>query len=122
MYKKNLETVIVTRHASLVDVLREQYPELDGCKVISHSTAEDVAGKHVFGVLPLDLAAAAAKVTTITLRIPADLRGVELTADQVRQYMTKGKTYRVFTEDDLYQVELNAYRLGHNGFDFTPLF
>ncbi len=96
MYQKIIENIIVTRHSSLVDVLREMYPELVGCPVVSHATYADVAGRHVYGILPLDLAAVADKVTAVTLMIPADLRGVELSAEQVLQYMTRGETYRVY--------------------------
>ena len=60
-----------------------------------HAAPEDVRGKHVYGVLPLALAAEASQVTEIALRLPAELRGVELSEEQVRQHMAGICTYKV---------------------------
>jgi hypothetical protein len=86
-------TVIVTRHASLVEVLREDYGYAG--PVLAHATADDVRGKRVVGVLPLHLAAAAESVTEVTLNLPPELRGKELTVEEVRQHLVGLSTYRV---------------------------
>ena len=78
--------VVVTRHPALVEYLTELGVVPAGTEVVTHATAEQVRGRHVFGVLPLHLAAEAASVTEVTLRVPAELRGVELTLEQVRQF------------------------------------
>jgi len=88
-----MSTIIVTRHPALVEVLREDF-RIDG-PVIAHATADDVRGKRVVGVLPLHLAAAAESVTEVTLNLPPELRGKELTTDQVRQHLVGLSTYRV---------------------------
>ncbi len=90
------EIIVITRHPALVEVLKELAPEVANAKVLAQATAADVAGKHVYGVLPLHLAALAEKVTTVTLIVPPELRGVELSVEQVRQFMSKDlATYRV---------------------------
>lgn len=88
-------TVVVTRHQVLVQHLQEQGLVSENCIVLEHVTADDVKGKHVIGVLPLNLAAAAKMVTEIPITIPADRRGQELTLDEVRRYAGAPKTYKV---------------------------
>lgn len=89
-----LEEVIVTRHPGLVQYIHQKYMTVKGREtpVITHATWEQVSGKRVFGVLPLSLAAAAAEVVEIEMNIPAELRGKELTIDEMMPYV--GKTYR----------------------------
>lgn len=87
--------VVVTRHPGLVEVLREMGLVPDGARVIAHATVQDVSGRHVIGVLPLSLAAEAASVREVQLNLPAEMRGQELSADQVRQYMMGVFEYKV---------------------------
>ena len=79
-----METVIVTRHAALLQYLIEQGVVNSTTHVVAHATAEDVRGKHVFGVLPMRLAAEAAMLTEVSMNVPAEWRGQELTLDQIR--------------------------------------
>lgn len=90
-----MNTIIVTRHPALVEHLAEQ--GYTG-KVVAHATDDDVRGQHVVGVLPLRLAALAASVTEVPLNLPPELRGVELTLEQVRAYAGEPVTYRVTRE------------------------
>lgn len=90
--------VVVSRHAGLVDYLREIGLIDAATPVLTHATAEDVLGKHVVGVVPLHLAAAAALVTEVPLDLPFKLRGMELSADQVRLHARPPVTYRVTVE------------------------
>jgi len=87
--------IVVTRHPALVAFLREEGLVDDRTPVVTHATAETVAGKHVIGVLPYFLAAEAASFTEATLRLPPELRGQELTVDQVREHLAGLTTYRV---------------------------
>lgn len=90
--------VVVSRHAGLVDYLREIGIIDAATPVLPHATADDVLGKHVVGVVPLHLAAAAALVTEVPLDLPFELRGLELSADQVRLHARPPVTYRVIIE------------------------
>jgi CRISPR-associated protein Csx16 len=92
------DALIVTRHPGLVEVLRADFG-ITG-KVISHATPEAIRGKRVVGVLPLDLAAEAASVTVVVLDLPAEMRGKELTADEVRKYMKGLQPFVVRTEEN----------------------
>ena len=89
------EAIIITRHSALVEVLKGLVPELTNAKVIAQATPSEVEGKHVYGVLPLHLAALADRVTTVSLNLPPELRGVELNVEQVRQYMSDLETFKV---------------------------
>lgn len=87
--------VVVTRHPALVEYLTELGVVPAGTEVVTHATAEQVRGRHVFGVLPLHLAAEARRVTEVPLHVPAELRGVELTLEQVRQFAGPLVEYKV---------------------------
>jgi len=98
-----MEHVIVTRHAGLVEVLAEM--GYTG-KVISHATPDDVRGKVVLGVLPLHLAAQTALFGEITLNLTPEQRGVELTAQEVRDAMTGISWFVVKREED-FEFQIN---------------
>tara|TARA_R110000803_G_scaffold178013_1_gene240421 strand:- start:372 stop:779 length:408 start_codon:yes stop_codon:yes gene_type:complete len=90
-----MNTIVVTRHPSLVQHLVELGRITPETPVIAHATEADVAGRHVIGVLPLRLAAHAASVTEVALNVPPELRGKELTLDDVRRYACATNTYTV---------------------------
>lgn len=85
-------TIIVTRHSGLVDWLAQH--GITG-KVIAQATPDDVRGKYVIGVLPLSLASLADKITTVDYNCPFDLRGVDLTPQQLDDFGAKMNTYIV---------------------------
>ena len=96
--RDTMKTIIVTRHAGLLPVLVEKCGLPADTPVIAHANEEDVRGGHVYGVLPLRLAAIAGSVTEVTLEIPADMRGKELDEKQVREYYRGTATYSVRQE------------------------
>jgi len=87
--------VIVTRHAGLVEYLKQEGLISDEVKVVSHANMETVSGKHVLGVLPHSLSCLTASFTEIPLSLPPELRGKELTTEDVRQYAGAPVTYKV---------------------------
>jgi putative CRISPR-associated protein (TIGR02620 family) len=107
------DALIVTRHPALIRVLAEDF-DIWG-EVITHATPEQVRGRKVVGVLPLHLAAETQSVTEVVLDIPADKRGVELSADEVRQYC---KGLRTFVVRDIQTFNLSmeeAWECGQEG-------
>ena len=78
----------------LLEYLKEKGIPQD-TPVISHATVEDVAGKYVIGILPLSLACHAGYVTEVQMNVPAELRGQELTYEQVVEYAGEMITYKV---------------------------
>lgn len=92
------KVVVVTRHAGLVEYLEEAGIIPVGTPVIGQASIEDVKGKHVIGVLPNHLAVHAASITEIPLNIPAELRGKELTIEQVRQFAGEPATYVILSK------------------------
>ena len=87
--------VVVTRHKALVDYLVEQGLVEEGVEVLEHVSASDVEGRNVIGVLPLSLAAHALTVTEIPLSLTREMRGKELTLDEVRSVACDPVTYTV---------------------------
>lgn len=90
-----METVVVTRHPELLELLLERGVIDGNVVVLSHCTPDDVRGKHVIGVLPLALAALAERVTEIPLALTPELRGKELDLETLRQVSGPAVTYRV---------------------------
>jgi hypothetical protein len=89
---ENMNITIVTRHQGLVDFLEER--GIVGA-VIHHASADMVRNRDVIGVLPLSLAVHALSVTEAVLELPKELRGVELTKEQVAKHFVGFRTFRV---------------------------
>jgi len=87
-------TVIVSRHAGQVEWLRRQ--GVVG-PVISHVEApEQIAGKVVFGNLPMSLAAGAALVVTVDLPgLKPEQRGQELSPEEMDAAGARLQCYRI---------------------------
>jgi len=94
-----MEPLIVTRHLALVELLRERGLVAEGVEVLAHATPEQIRGRHVFGVLPLALAAEAESVTEIPLRLTPEQRGQELSLATLRQIAEEAVTYRVSADE-----------------------
>jgi len=92
------ETIVVTRHPALVDLLREQGLINGSERIIDHATADDVRGRHVIGVLPLALAALTASVTEIPLALTPEDRGKELDLARLREIAGSPRTFVVLRE------------------------
>ena len=90
-----MEKIIVTRHPALVEYLKEIGVITGDEPVITHATEEDVRGKDVIGVLPLSVASVANRVTEVTLNLTPEMRGRELTLEEVRSVAGDVTTYTV---------------------------
>ena len=92
-----MKTLVITQHQGYVEYLLEEGTIKDGdYDVIPHATPEDCRGRRVLtSGLPLHLGALCESLTTVPLYLPASLRGVELTSDDVRKYAQKAVTYKV---------------------------
>lgn len=90
--------LIITRHTELVEFIKKEL-RLSG-EVVPHATEEMVKGREVIGVLPLHLAAVARSITSIDLDVAPNLRGKELTYDQIKQAYKGCTTYVVRSVDD----------------------
>lgn len=86
--------IIITRHAGTVEWLRSH--GVTG-EVISHvSDPAQVAGKIVFGVLPLHLAAQAHAIVSVDMpNLPAEKRGVDLTPEEMDRFGARMNVYKV---------------------------
>lgn len=90
-----MKKLVVTRHQGLVDYLKNEGIIKGDEKIVSHASPEDIRGNIVIGVLPLSLAVLAAEVWEVPLNLPAELRGVELSEAQVRQFAGNLVKYQV---------------------------
>ncbi len=94
--KKELKfDVIVTRHKGLLQYLKELDLVNDTVEVIEHANKSNIKGKNVCGVLPHSLSSLTNTFTEIPLSLPLELRGKELTYEEVKMYSGKPITYKV---------------------------
>ncbi len=111
--------IVVTRHAGLVEFLREEGLITSDTEVVAHATPEAVTGCRVIGILPLHLAAKAAMVEQPILDLPPELRGKELTAAEMRQYFKGMETFVVSTPAELETNLQKSNENGHHGYGRT---
>ena len=90
-----MDKIIVTRHGAMVEYLIEQGIVDSTVPIVEHASAKQIEGKHVIGFLPLHLACQAERLTEIPMNVPLELRGRELTLEQVRELAGKPQTYQV---------------------------
>jgi len=91
-----MKTLLVTRHNGLAEYLfREGLLEEETTDVVSHVTPDLVKGRDVWGVLPHSLSCLAATFTEVPLRLTPEMRGRELTADDVAAVAGSPVTYKV---------------------------
>ena len=100
-----MDTVIVTRHAGLVEWLKRLGVEGE---VVSHADEDTVRGKRVYGVLPFRLAALADEFVEVSVDVPAELRGKELTADDIDSLNPQVTAWRVFYDNEVLFSEADA--------------
>lgn len=93
---KNLKIdLVVTRHPSLVDYLKELGLADETTQVVEHATPEMIQGKHVAGVLPHNLSCLCESFTEIPLSLTPEMRGKELDLATLRRIAGEPVTYKV---------------------------
>lgn len=87
---------VITRHKALVEYLLDKDIIKGGdYKLIEHADYKDVEGQDVIGVLPLQLASYAKSVTEVPLKLTPDMRGKELTFEEVEKVAQEPVQYIV---------------------------
>lgn len=109
-----MKALIITRHPALVAYLIAQGYVAADSVVIEHATPENVAGQHVWGVLPHSLSCLTKSFTEVPMSIPAEKRGVELTLDDMRAYAGEPVTYVVNTQAAQAKVLESTFHWGVN--------
>lgn len=91
---------VVTRHKALLAYLLDKDIIKEGeYKWIEHATINDVEGRDVIGVLPLQLASYAKSVTEVSLKLTPEMRGKELTFEEVEKIADEPVQYIVREKD-----------------------
>ena len=87
---------VITRHKALVAYLLDKDIIKEGeYKLIEHADYKDVEGQDVIGVLPLQLASYAKSVTEVHLKLTPEMRGKELTFEEVEKVASEPVQYIV---------------------------
>jgi putative CRISPR-associated protein (TIGR02620 family) len=95
-----MTAIIVTRHKPLVDWL---YQHGISAPVIEQATPEQVKGKHVYGVLPMHLAAQARLITEVSMPdLTLEQRKKNAAGDlTVEEMNAAGATMRTFVVKEI---------------------
>ena len=87
---------VITRHKALLAYLLDKDIIKEGeFKLIEHADYKDVEGRDVIGVLPLQLASYAKSVTEVPLKLTPEMRGKELTFEEVEKVAQEPVQYIV---------------------------
>jgi len=86
------EVVIVTRHKALVEYLNKL--GING-EVIEHASVNDIKGKVVYGVLPYSLACETERFFEVSMVIPFEFRGKELSLNDIESFKPTLTEYKV---------------------------
>ena len=110
-----METIIVTRHAGAMEWLRKNhidifdpiYPiseeeeiEIVEPIVLAHAKPDDVRGKRVIGILPNRLSSLAAEYWELNIDIPADMRGKEISCQEMERLGASLKRWDILSLSD----------------------
>ena len=87
--------IVVTRHRALLSYLSSINMTTKDTVVISHASPADITGKDVAGVLPHSLSCLTNSFTEIPLNIPFEMRGKELSLEDIRKYAGDAVTYKI---------------------------
>ena len=87
---------VITRHKALLAYLLDKDIIKEGeYKLIEHADYPEVQGQDVIGVLPLQLASYAKSVTEVPLKLTPEMRGKELTFEEVEKVAQEPVQYIV---------------------------
>ena len=75
--------VIVSRHQGALNWLKKHHPEFDNVEYFSHINEKDIKDNIVIGTLPINLAKLAKEYWHLSMSIPSEMRGVELTIEDM---------------------------------------
>lgn len=100
-----MKTIIVTRHPGALAWIQKRHPEFQDAQVIAQAKPDDLAGNRVIGILPVDLAAMCGEYWALNMRIPAEMRGKELTCEDMERFGCSIKRFLVFPEERIAEVE-----------------
>ncbi len=87
--------LVVTRHKELITYLKELNLVDDNVEVIDHASSDKIKNKKVIGILPHSLSCVTELFGEIPLVIPIDMRGKQLTIDQIREFAKPLQVYKV---------------------------
>lgn len=86
--------LLITRHPAFTEYLKDL--GFSWGKEVAHASPGELSGKTVLtSGMPLHLGAKCKHIITVPLDIPADLRGQELNIEQVREYATEPKWFKI---------------------------
>ncbi len=92
---KKMEKIIITRHKGAVDWIKKHYPKFSVFKHLTHASEEDIEGNIIVGTLPVNLAVLSKEYWHLSMDIPAEFRGKELTIEDMESFNCLLQRYEI---------------------------
>jgi len=92
--------VVISRHKATVEWIRERYDNIE--KVLDHiKSPDDINGEIVIGNIPLHLAYKAKEIWNVSIDLPPELRGKDLSREQFLKLNPRIEKYKVIRLDEV---------------------
>lgn len=102
IYRPEIEEILerkkifVSRHKGAYGWFNKHHPKLaENCEYKNHIITEEIAGNIIIGTLPINLSVNAEEYWHLTMNIPAEMRGKELTIEDMEALDCKIERYEI---------------------------
>ena len=113
-----MKTIIVSRHPAAIKWINKYYPDFNGI-IKSHIAEDEIIGNRIIGTLPVQLAALAAEYFHLSIKVPAEMRGKELSIEDMVQFGCKIERFTIkkfVRESPKGWIEMTDRIIGYWGF------
>ena len=90
-----MKKIIITRHKGAVDWIKKHYPEFSAFEHLTHANKLDIQGNIIIGTLPVNLAVLSKEYWHLTMNIPVEFRGKELTVEDMEIFGCSIYRYKI---------------------------
>nr|BDI55091.1 MAG: CRISPR-Cas system-associated protein Csx16 [uncultured archaeon] len=94
------EIIIVSRHAGAINWLKKHYPKFSNLKHLTHISEEEIKDRIIIGTLPVNLAVLAKEYWHLSMNVPLEMRGKELTVEDMENFNCKIENYKILKIGD----------------------
>jgi len=89
------EIITISRHSGAIEWLKKYHPEFSNVQHFVQALPDDIRDKIVIGTLPINLAYLAKEYYHLSMDIPLEMRGKELTVTDMEKCNCKLEHYKI---------------------------
>ena len=83
------KTIIISRHKGAINWLKKYHSEFNNVEYFTHVNKKDIKGNIVIGTLPINLAIFSKEYWHLSMDIPIEMRGKELSIKDMEEFNCK---------------------------------